>query len=110
MGSKMVKVINGNEFALEVIEKSKTKPVLVEFGAEWCGPCKTFGKVLEEISNDMGNDIDIVKIDIDQNPDLATEFKIRSIPCSIIFKNGENKSQQLGALQKQATIDWIKSI
>ncbi len=84
-------------------------PVVVDFWAEWCGPCKMIGPHLEEISDEMASDVKITKLNIDENPDLAAQYGVRSIPTLLIFKNGEPASMQVGAKPKSALVDWIKS-
>lgn len=82
-------------------------PVVVDFWAEWCGPCKAIGPSLEEISDEMGEKVKITKLNIDENPDIAAQYGVRSIPTLMLFKNGEPASMQVGAKPKTALVDWI---
>jgi thioredoxin 1 len=84
-------------------------PVIVDFWAEWCGPCKMIGPSLEEISNEMAGKVKITKVNVDENQDIAARYGIRSIPTLIMFKNGEPAAMKVGALPKSALSDWIKS-
>ena len=99
-----VTVTNDN-FQSEVLES--TTPVVVDFWAEWCGPCKTIAPSLEEISNEMGDKVKIVKLNIDENPDIAAQFGVRSIPTLAMFKGGEVSDIKVGALPKTGLSSWI---
>lgn len=83
--------------------------VLVDFWAEWCGPCKTIAPSLEEISNEMGGDITIAKINIDENPNTPTKYGVRGIPTLMLFKDGEVAGTKVGASPKGQIEDWIKT-
>jgi len=100
------KNVTDDNFDAEVIKS--TKPVLVDFWAEWCGPCKQIGPVLEEISNDMADQIVIGKINIDNSPNVPVKWGIRGIPTMLIFKNGELKATKVGATTKSNIVSWIK--
>ena len=84
-----------------------TGPVVVDFWAEWCGPCRMIGPALEEISASLGEKVKIVKLNVDENPGTASKYGIMSIPTLMIFKNGEMASRQVGAAPKQKLQQWI---
>ena len=100
------KNVTDDTFDAEVIKS--TKPILVDFWAEWCGPCKQIGPVLEEISNEMTNQITIAKHNIDNEPNTPTKYGVRGIPTMLLFKNGELKSTKVGATTKSNIVSWIK--
>lgn len=101
-----VKIDNGN-FESDVLN-SET-PVVVDFWAEWCGPCKMIAPSLEEISNEMGDKVKIAKVNMDENPELAAKYGVRSIPTLLMFKGGEPVAIQVGAAPKNKLSDWISS-
>jgi thioredoxin 1 len=99
-----VKVDKGN-FQADVLNAKE--PVVVDFWAEWCGPCKMIGPSLEEIANEFGSKVKIAKLNIDENPELAAQFGVRSIPTLMIFKGGELADMKVGAAPKTALSHWI---
>ncbi len=83
-------------------------PVLVDFFADWCGPCKMLAPILADVKKDMGDAVKIVKIDVDKNQPLASKYQVRGVPTMILFKNGKQLWRQSGVLQKQDVISVIK--
>ena len=83
------------------------EPVVVDFWAEWCGPCKMIGPALEEIGKDMHGKVKIVKLNIDENPEVAGKLGIRSIPTLMLFKDGKLAAQKVGAAPKSEMVKWI---
>ncbi|MGC4023698.1 MAG: thioredoxin [Mesorhizobium sp.] len=97
--------VDKNNFKADVLDAKE--PVVVDFWAEWCGPCKMIGPSLEEIANELGGKAKIAKLNIDENPELAAQFGVRSIPTLMIFKGGEVADIKVGALPKTALSHWI---
>jgi thioredoxin 1 len=87
---------------------SAEKPVLVDFWAEWCGPCRMIGPALEELSDELGDRVDIVKLNIDENPDAPTKYGVRGIPTMILFKNGQPAATKVGAEPKSRIQGWLE--
>ena len=103
-----VNVFNENNFENDVL-KSEGK-VLVDFYADWCGPCKMMGPVIEQISNEMGDLVKVGKINVDENGSIAQEYNVMSIPTIIIFKNGNPVKTFIGVTDKNEIIDTIKTL
>ena len=96
-----------NDFDADVINNKKS--VLVDFWAEWCGPCKAIAPILDELAEEFDGTLDVVKLNVDENPSVAQKFGIRSIPTIIIFKNGAVQAQKLGAMSKSQLIEFINT-
>ena len=100
------KAVSDDSFEADVLKADGL--VLVDFWAEWCGPCKQIGPALEELSNEMDGKIKVVKVDVDSNPNSAVAMGVRGIPALFIFKNGEVVSNRSGAAPKAALQSWIE--
>ena len=100
------KAVSDDSFEIEVLDADG--PVLVDFWAEWCGPCKQIGPSLEEISDEMTNEVVIAKHNIDEEPNTPTKYGVRGIPTMLLFKDGELKSTKVGATPKSDIVSWIK--
>ena len=101
-----IAAVNDDEFETNVLKAAG--PVLVDFWAEWCGPCKMITPILEEVATEMADEITIFKINIDDNPVTPSDLGVRGIPTLMIFKNGEVASTKVGALPKGQIVQWIK--
>ena len=97
--------VSDSTFESEVLKA--TNPVVVDFWAEWCGPCRSIGPALEEIAGSHGGKVKVVKLNVDENPQTAAKYGIQSIPTLMIFKNGQMASRQIGAAPKQKLEQWI---
>ncbi len=102
-----IKAIKEDVFDNEVLNSEI--PVLIDFWAEWCGPCKEISPILEEISNEIGGKIKILKLNIDENPNIPNKYAVQSIPTLIIFKNGEPIATKIGSAVKSELLKWIET-
>ena len=96
-------------FMTDVVEASQSVPVIVDFWAPWCGPCKMIAPVLDELSGELAGKITIAKMDVDANKETPAKFNIRGIPTLMIFKNGQVESMKVGALSKSQLVEFINS-
>jgi len=93
----------------EIVLKS-AQPVVVDFWAEWCGPCKMLGPTIEELANDFNGKVVVGKVDVDANQDFASKYGVRNIPTVLIFQNGEVITRQVGVASKQTYVDAISNL
>ena len=100
------KSVTDENFETEVLKA--TKPTLVDFWAEWCGPCKQVAPILEEISNEMKDQVIIAKHNIDEHPNQPGKWGIRGIPTMLLFKDGQLQATKVGATTKSNIVSWIK--
>src|SRR6476661_54875 len=99
--------VDVNNFQAEVL--NSVEPVVVDFWAEWCGPCKMIAPALEEISTELAGKVKVAKLNIDENPQLAAQYGVRSIPTLAVFKGGQPVDIKVGAAPKTALSAWIHS-
>ncbi|HEY0112991.1 MAG TPA: thioredoxin TrxA [Allosphingosinicella sp.] len=100
------KTVTDASFQTDVL--GSDKPVLVDFWAEWCGPCRMIAPALEEISNELGEQVTVAKLNIDDNPDAPAKYGVRGIPTMILFKNGEPAATKVGAAPKTQLQSWLQ--
>ena len=107
MSSEAIKHVTDASFEADVLNSEK--PVLVDYWAEWCGPCKMIGPALEEISDELGDKVTIAKLNIDDHPDTPAKYGVRGIPTMILFKNGEAVETKVGAAPKAQLKSWLEA-
>jgi thioredoxin 1 len=100
--------VNDENFESEVLKSDG--PVVVDFWAEWCGPCKALSPVIEEVAGEMGDKVKIVKINIDESPNTPTQYGVRGIPTLMIFREGQVVDTRVGGMAKGQLTDWIESM
>ena len=107
MASDLIKHITDTTFEADVLQADK--PVLVDYWAEWCGPCKMIAPILEEVAKEYGDRVQIAKMNVDENQAVPAQFGIRGIPTLILFKNGAVAAQKVGALAKSQLTAFLDS-
>ncbi len=98
-----------NDAVFEELVLKSDLPVLVDYWAPWCGPCKMIAPILEEVAKEMSGKITVAKMNVEENPVVPSQYGIRNIPTLIIYKKGEPVSTQVGGVPKQKIVDWINS-
>ena len=105
----MTAFVTDANFKKEVIDCKE--PVVVDFFAEWCGPCKAMAPALDAVAKEMAGKVKVVKVDVDQNPGITQEYRIQAMPTLMIFKDGKVAASQVGALVQKSKLEtWIKSV
>jgi len=104
----MTKHVSDDSFDTDVLKSDG--PVLVDFWAEWCGPCKQIAPALEELATNMEGKVTVAKINIDENPGTPSKYGVRGIPTLMLFKDGQVAATKIGALPKNKLIEWVESV
>ena len=108
MASEYVKSVTASEFDAEL--KTENQIVLVDFWAQWCGPCKAIAPLLDDVATELGGKLKVLKVDVDKEGALAAKYGIQSIPTLFFFKNGEQKEAHVGSLSKKSLMDKLAAL
>ncbi|MEM9468862.1 MAG: thioredoxin [Pseudomonadota bacterium] len=100
--------VSDNDFENEVLNAEG--PVMVDFWAEWCGPCKALSPIVDEVAGEMAGKMKVVKVNIDENPSAPTKYGVRGIPTLIVFKDGEPVETKVGGMSKSQLSEWLSSV
>ncbi|MBF0373091.1 MAG: thioredoxin TrxA [Alphaproteobacteria bacterium] len=103
-----MKQVTDSSFDADVLNAAG--PVLVDFWAEWCGPCRQIAPALEDLSKELGDKITVAKVNIDENPGTPSKYGVRGIPTLMIFKDGQVAATKIGALPKSKLYEWVQSV
>jgi thioredoxin 1 len=108
MSSELIKHVTDASFEADVLQAQK--PVLVDYWAEWCGPCRMIAPILDDIANDYEDKLQVAKMDVDKNQETPAKYGVRGIPTLMLFKNGQVAATKVGAMPKSALQEWVKSV
>jgi len=101
----MTKAINSEDFDTKVL--GSDLPVLLKLGATWCGPCDIMNPIMDELSNDLAGKVEVVAVDVDDNPDIATDLDVLTVPMFVAFSNGQVKGSTAGVMSKKVLVEWF---
>ena len=104
----MVLPVTDDQFENEVLQADG--PVLVDFWAEWCGPCKSLMPLVEEMANEMGDKVKVVKVNIDESPNTPSKYGVRGIPTLMLFRDGQVTETKVGGMSKSDLTNWVESV
>ena len=99
-----------SDSSFDAVVLRATEPVLVDFWAEWCGPCKMIAPFLDDLATDMAGRVSVAKVNIDENPQIPRKYGVRGIPTMILFKGGQVAATKIGALPKSKLYEWVESV